>query len=138
MKITLPILGIALKQSDKYSVHQNATYCNTTAQTNESPSHTTYTPTFMEPKGPLPVTGPYTKLGQFSAQHNLSWSIITENFSTIFKMVFTSLTFLKFALLADSYTEDTESQSIKVECFPVLWDSFQISCILVTCSEVTM
>jgi hypothetical protein len=52
MKITMP--GTAIKQNDKYSAHQNVTYCNTTAQTNESPSHTTYTPPFMEPKGPLP------------------------------------------------------------------------------------
>jgi len=84
------------------------------------------------------VTGPYIKLGQFSAQHNLSWSVITGNCSTFFKMVFTSLTFYKFALLADSYTEYTESQSVKVECFPIKWDSFTISCELETCSGVIM
>jgi len=29
------------------------------------------------------VTGPYTKLGQFNAQHNLSWSFITETASVV-------------------------------------------------------
>ena len=65
------------------------------------------------------VTGPYTKLGQFNAQHNLPWST-TENFSTFLKTVFTSLIFHKFALVADSYTEDIKSQNIKVECFPII------------------
>jgi len=54
MKITILILGTAIKQRGKYSAQQNATYCYTTAETNESPSHTTYTPPFMELKGPLP------------------------------------------------------------------------------------
>ena len=83
------------------------------------------------------VTGSYNKPGQFNAQHNLSWSTITENFSTFFKTVLTFLTFCKFPLLADSYIEDTKSQSIQVQYFPIIWDSYKISCKLVTCSEVT-
>ena len=124
MKTTIPTLGTAIKQSGKYSAHQNATYCYTSAQTNESPSHTTCTPRFITMFTAVP--GSYIKPGQFNAQHNLSWSIITENCSTFFKMVFTSLTFCKFALLADSYSEDRKSQSIEVECFPIIWGSFQM------------
>jgi hypothetical protein len=53
MKIIIPILGTAIIQSDKYSAHQNATYCYTAAPANVSLSHTIYTPPFVELNGPI-------------------------------------------------------------------------------------